>query len=108
MATVTIKINKEAFYVFKLPFQKKYIVYTSVVFFVTLASIYLITSQVRYKVSSVISLNNSSQSAELVAEDLKSKILIQKVINKLPFGVNYYKESSAKMEIIYGGSLRNG
>jgi hypothetical protein len=104
MATVNININKEVFSVLKLPFRRKYIFYRSVVFFLLLAFIYLSTSQVKYKVSSVISLNNSNQSAGLVAEDLKSKILVQKAISKLPFDVNYYKESSPQKEI-YRDSL---
>lgn len=101
---VIVKINKEAFSVLKRPFQKRYIFYTSVVFFVLLAFIYLNTSQVKYKVSFVIRLNNSNQSAESVAQDLKSKILVQKAINQLPFQVNYYKENSPEKEI-YKDSL---
>ena len=97
-------INKEAFYILKRPFQGKYIFYTSDLFFILLAFIYLDTSQIKYKVSSEIILNNSFQSAELVAEDLQSKILVQKAISKLPFEVNYYKESSPQKEI-YGDSL---
>jgi hypothetical protein len=100
----TFKINKEAFSVLKLPFRKKYIFYTSVVFFVLLAFIYLSASQTKYRVSSVISLNNSNQSAKLVAGDLKSKILIKKTISQLPFEVSYYKESSPQREI-YRDSL---
>ena len=97
-------INKEAFAVLKLPFRKKYIFYTSVVFFVLLASIYLNAARVKYKVSSEISLNYPDQSAELVAEDLKSKILVQKAISQLSFEVNYYEESLPGKEI-YEDSL---
>ncbi len=104
MATVSININKEVFSVLKLPFRKKYIFYTSVIFFLQLASIFLSASQVRYKVSTVISLNNSNQSAGLVAEDFNSKVLVLNTINQLPFRVNYYKENSPKTEI-YGNSL---
>jgi hypothetical protein len=104
MATVSININKEVFSVLKLPFRKKYIVYTSIIFFLQLASIFLSASQVRYKVSTVISLNNSNQSAGLVAEDFNSKVLVLNTINQLPFKVNYYKENSPKAEI-YGDSL---
>jgi hypothetical protein len=100
----TVRINKEAFSVLKFPFRKKYIFYTSVVFFVLLASIYLSASQVKYKVSSEISLNHSDQSTKLVAGDLKSKTLVQRVINQLPFQVNYYKENSPEKEM-YKDSL---
>jgi hypothetical protein len=106
MATVIINKEafKEAFSVLKLPFRKKYIFYTSVVFFVLLAFIYLSTSHTKYIVSSEISLNYPDQSAELVAEDFKSKILVQKAVSQLPFEVNYYKESSPEKEI-YKDSL---
>ena len=101
---IIVRINKEPFFVLKRSFRKRYIFYTPVVFFVLLAFIFLSASQVRYKVSTVIGLNNSNQSAELVAEDLNSKILVLNTINQLPFGVNYYKENSPKVEI-YGDSL---
>ncbi len=95
----TVSINKQAFNFLKIPFRKKYIFCTSVVFFILLASLYLNASRVKYKVSSEISLNYPDQSAELVAEDLKSKILVQKAISQLSFEVNYYKESSPGKEI---------
>src|ERR1700744_4301699 len=101
---IIVKINKEAFSVLKRPFQRRYVFYTSVVFFVLLAFIFLSTSQVKYKVSTVIGLNSINQSAELVAGEFKSKILAQNAVNLLPFEVSYYKESSPKAEI-YGDSL---
>jgi tyrosine-protein kinase Etk/Wzc len=91
--------------VIKLPFVRKYRFYTSLVFFLIIASVYLILIPTRYKVSSKISLNNNSRlSLQSVVSGLKAKPLVQKAIDQLPFGVNYYKESSPREEV-YGNSL---
>jgi tyrosine-protein kinase Etk/Wzc len=89
----------------KRPFDTRYRFYTSLVFFLVVAFIYVTYTPVRYKVSSKIALNNNSGIIlDSVADNLKSGLLVKRAVSQLPFEVNYYKENSPGEEL-YGDSL---
>ena len=91
--------------VIKRPFDTNYRFYTSVIFFLVAAFIYVRSVPIRYKVSSKIALNNNSRiSLDSALNSLKSSNLVQRAIAQLPFEVNYYNESSPAEEL-YSDSL---
>jgi len=78
--------------------DNKYWFICSALFFLTAASVYLIFAPT-YKVTTRIVVN-SNQNPEGVIENIKSKVLLQKVIDQLPLQVSYYyKEHSKEAEI---------
>jgi LPS O-antigen subunit length determinant protein (WzzB/FepE family) len=85
--------------VIKQYLQNKYWFIGSALFFLCVASVYLIFTPNTYKVKTSIVLNNK-QFPEGAIEDIKSKYIIQKTINQLPPMVNYYhKRFLKKIEI---------
>jgi hypothetical protein len=79
--------------------RNKYWFIGSALFFLFVASIYLVLTPNKYKVTTSIVLNNK-QFPEGAIEDIKSKYIIQKTINQLPPMVDYYyKRFFKKIEI---------
>jgi len=75
--------------------NNKYRVIYSALFFLMAASVYLIFTPVTFKVTTKIVLN-SNQYPEEVIKNIKSKVLLQKVIDQLPLRISYYSKESSK------------
>src|SRR5260221_6766505 len=84
--------------------QNKYWFIGSAVFFICLASVYLIFTPNKYKVTTSIVLNNK-QFPEDAIEDIKSKYIIEKTINQLPPIVSYYHKGFLKKVEVNQDSL---
>jgi len=69
--------------------RNKYWFIVSALFFLSAATIYVIYTPPKYKLTSKILLNDE-QSTNDVIEDITSKYIVQKTINQLPLKVSYY------------------
>jgi len=76
--------------------------YLSVPAFLLIAYAYASSVFPQYRVTAKIELKNAT--AESAITDIKSKFLVQKALNELPFQASYYDAESPKTEI-YGDSL---
>ena len=76
--------------------------YLSVPAFLLIAYAYTNSAYQQYRVTTKIALKNIT--AESAISDIKSKYLVQKALNDLPFQASYYDAESPKTEI-YGDSL---
>jgi len=76
--------------------------YLSVPFFLIIAYAYTSSTFPQYRVSAKIALKNVT--AESAIDDIRSKYLVQKTLNELPFQASYYDTQSPRKEI-YGDSL---
>jgi hypothetical protein len=83
--------------------NNKYWFICSALFFLAAASVYLIFTP-NYKVTTRIVLN-SNQNPEGVIQNIKSKVLLEKVIDQLPLRVSYYYKERAKEAEIPPDSL---
>jgi tyrosine-protein kinase Etk/Wzc len=84
--------------------QNKYWFIGSALFFICIASVYLIFTPNKYKVTTSIVLNNK-QFPEDAIEDIKSKYIIEKTINQLPPMVSYYHKAFLKKVEVNQDSL---
>jgi len=85
-------------------FRKEYVFYYSVLFFILLASLYIYFDDSRFKVSYAIHINQVGVPADTIFTRIRSKDLVRKTIDHLPFEVNYYWERAPHKEI-FGDSL---
>ncbi len=76
--------------------------YLSVPAFLLIAYAYTNSAYPQYRVTAKIALKNIT--AESAITDIRSKYLVQKALNELPFQASYYDAESPKTEI-YGDSL---
>ncbi len=76
--------------------------YLSVPAFLLIAYAYTSSVYPQYRVTATIALKNTT--AESAISDIRSKYLVQKALNELPFQASYYDTESPKKEI-YGDSL---
>ena len=90
--------------VIKTPFRKEYRFYASVLLFMLLASVYLYIKGTSYKISYAIHVNHPGIPLDAIYSKIKSKPLVQKTIDHLPFEVNYYSANAPHKEI-YGSAL---
>jgi hypothetical protein len=84
------------------PFFKKFGIYLFIPFFLILAYIYNNSSYPKYKVTAKVALKGVS--AVSAADDIKSKYLVQKVLDEIPVQASFYEASSPKKEL-YGDSV---
>ncbi len=73
----------------------KYWFLGSTIFFLLAASVYLIFTPVTYKVATRIVVKSNQEPGQII-KDVKSKELLQKVINQLPLKVAYFKKEKSK------------
>ena len=76
--------------------------YLSVPAFLMIAYAYTSSVYPQYRVTAKIALKNAT--AESAIDDIKSKYMVQRALNDLPFQASYYDAESPKTEI-YGDSL---
>ncbi len=84
--------------------SNKYWFVGSALSFLMAASVYLIFAPATYKITTRVVLNNN-QSPEEVINNIKSKVLVQKVINQLPLLISYYYKGRSKETEIPQDSL---
>src|SRR5258707_15723301 len=80
----------------------RYGLYLSVPAFLLVAYAYTSSVYPQYRVTAKIALKNAA--AESAISDIRSKNLVQKALNELPFQASYYDAEAPRTEI-YGDSL---
>ena len=76
--------------------------YLAVPVFLIIAYVYTSSIYPQYRVTAKIELKNTTAASAI--SDIKSKYLVQKALNQLPFQASYYDAKSPKKEV-YGDSL---
>lgn len=83
-------------------FVNRFGLYLTVPAFLMIAYAYTSSVYPQYRVTAKIALKNVAAGSAI--DDIKSKYLVQKALNELPFQASYYDAESPKTEI-YGDSL---
>jgi hypothetical protein len=85
--------------------RNKYLIITSFVLFVSLASAYLLFSSPKYNLRMEVSISGDWESPGIAINELRSNDAIEKTVKSLGFQVSYYRKGAFTTKEIYGDSL---
>lgn len=88
-----------------LIFRNRYFVISSVVILVLAASVYLLFSSPKYKVSIELAASGDWELLTTAINELRSETTIKKAVNALGLQVSYYRKGTFTTKEIYGNSL---